>query len=343
MAEIILDCPACKKPIQADDAWAGEEINCPLCQSPMTVPGAPATHQGAGLGRQLVGVPGQTKLSAGTTQTARSAAGSGAPLRNFQARQVKHAKPWVKYVINGVVVVALLVGGWFAWPYVRPHLPFLKSEGEVAEATTASTGAEPATAAAEPAEPPPPKEVPMTTPVYTLDVGAANISEGKVNGSIAGTNFVPDTVRLDKLTTGYVLELREGSGATPDRGLRVYLRLSPTDSPTGHTWTVSQDMKAGDVSRLVRVWKTNPKYAAQEKSFATGYALRLELGQFTESNTIPGKIYAALPDKEQSVIGGVFTAMSTAIGEPGALAQPQANPQAAPLSPAFQERYKIGR
>jgi len=295
------------------------------------------------LGKQLVSVPGATKLSAGATQTARSASGTGAPMKGFKGGPVKQSKPWAKYVTNGVVIVVLVVGGWFAWPYVRPHLPFLKSEGEAAEATPAAPatpGANAAAAAAEPTEPPPPKVVPMTPPVYTLDIAAAKISEGKVNGTIAGTDFVPDIVRLDKLTTGYVLEMREGSGATPDRGLRVYLRLASTDSPTGHTWTVSQDMKPGDVSHLVRVWKTNPKYAAQQKSYSTGYALKLELGQFTESNTIPGKIYAALPDKEQSVVGGVFNATTATTTAP---ADAPVTPQAAPLSPAFQERYKIRR
>jgi len=199
-------------------------------------------------------------------------------------------------------------------------------------------------AAAEPATPPPPKEIPMTPPLYTLEVSQAQISGGKVNGTIMGTNFVPETVRLDKVAGAYVLELREGTGATPDRGLRVYLNLGPTDSPTGHTWTVSQEMKGTPVSRVVKLWKTNPKYAAQEKSFFTGFALKLEFGELTESNTIPGKIYAALPDKEQTVVGGVFTATSTLSGVPG-MAAPQAvpGPQGDPISPELQQRYRTRR
>ena len=181
----------------------------------------------------------------------------------------------------------------------------------------------------------------MTPPTYTLDVAQAKISEGKVNGTIAGTNFVPDTVRLDKVGRLYVLDLRQGAGATPDRGLKVFLNLGATGSPTGQTWTVSQDMKGTPVSRVVKVWKTNPKYAAQEKAFTIGYALKLEFGQLTESNTIPGKIYTALPDKEQTVIGGVFHATMSGIpGMPPPATAPVPSPET--MSPEFQRRYGTG-
>jgi hypothetical protein len=352
MAEIIFDCPACKQPVQADDAWAGQQIDCPICGAPMIVPQSPAPsttgHLDAkSLGKQLVAVPGENKLKAGLTQTPRSSTGGGPVFRNFQTEKPKGTKPAVKYAINGAVVVALLAGGWFAWPYVRPHLAFLNKTGEEPAATqTGATtkGVDPAAPAVEPAAPPPPKEVPMTPPTYTLDIAAAKISEGKVNGSISGTNFVPDVVRLDKVAGLYVLDLRQGPGATPDRGLRVYLRLDPTASPTGHTWTVSQEMKGTPVSRVVKVWKTNPKYAAQEKSFSTGFALKLEFGQYTESNTIPGKIYAALPDNEKSVVGGVFTAVSGPVGAPGTVVTPQAVPTpSAEASPEFQRRYGTRR
>jgi hypothetical protein len=350
MADIVFDCPSCKQPVQADDAWAGQQINCPLCQAPMIVPQAqaPSTtgHLDAkSLGKQLVEVPGQTKLSVGGAQKPRST-GTGAVIREFQ-QPVKKQNPAIKYAIIGGVVVVLAVGGWFGWPYLKPHLPFLNKSGEeapVAQAANPGKGTDPAAPVAEPATPPPPKEVPMTPPTYTLDIASAKISEGKVNGSITGTNFVPDVVRLDKLAGQYVLDLRQGAGATPDRGLRVYLNLGPTDSPTGHTWTVSQEMKGTPVSRVVKLWKTNPKYAAQEKAFTTGFALKLEFGQLTESNTIPGKIYAALPDKEQTVVGGVFTAVSTLGGVPGAVAAPTAAPAspAVNMSPEMQRRYGPG-
>jgi hypothetical protein len=183
----------------------------------------------------------------------------------------------------------------------------------------------------------------MTVPTYTMDIAAATISGGKVNGSIAGTNFVPDIVRLEKLAGFYVLDLRQGPGATPDRGLRVYLHLDATSSPTGHTWTVSQEMKGTPISRVVKVWKTNPKYAAQEKSFTTGFALKLEFGQYTESNTIPGKIYAALPDNEKTVVAGAFNAISGPTGAPGTVAAPQAAPTQQEMSPEFQRRYGTRR
>jgi hypothetical protein len=352
MAEMIFDCPACKQPVQADDAWAGQQIACPLCQAPMIVPPSQSSSaappaEARALGRQLVAVPGQTKLSAGATQKARPASGTGAPLRMLQQKQVKQPKPFVKYATYGVVAVLVLTAGWFAWPFARPYLPFLNPGGnEVGAASAVASGkdAQPAAPAPQTVIPPPAKEIPMTVPAYTLNIADARISDGKVNGNISGTNFVPDLVRLDKLAGLYVLDLRQGAGATPDRGLRVYLQLSPADSPTGHTWTVSQEMKGPPISRVVKLWKTNPKYAAQEKTFTTGFALKLEFGQLTESNTIPGKIYAALPDKEQTVIAGVFTAASTLGGASPTAGQPPAipNPQV-DNSPEFQKRYGRGR
>jgi hypothetical protein len=289
------------------------------------------------LGKQLVDVPAETKLSAGSTPVPRSSGGTGPTQPRFQKKQVKRRSPVARYAVLGVVGVALVASAWFAWPYLRPYIPFFKKTGDDSATAAAATNAP------EAAPPPPPKEAPMTAPVYSLDVGQARISEGKVNGSIAGTNFVPDSVRLDKVAGVYVLSMREGPGQTPDRGLRVYLRLKPTDSPTGQTWTVSQDMKSPIVSRVVKVWKPNPRYAARETPFTSGFALKLEFGQLTASNTIPGKIYAALPDAEQTVVAGVFNAATTLSGGQATPAQPQAspNPQTEAQKAEFQKRYGI--
>ena len=340
MAEIVFDCPACKQAVQADDAWAGQEIQCPLCQATMIVPGAtPVAEEPHYTGKGLVEVPKETKLKAGATQVARSTTGSGPVIRNLQPAKTKQQNPIIKYAITVVVLAALAVGGWFGWPYLKPHLSFLNKGSETAanDAAVPAPAGDPA-AVAPPATPPPPKEVPMTPPVYTLDVSQAKFTEGKVNGTITGTNFVPDSIRLEKLAGAYMLDFRQGTNASPDRGLRVYLRLSGTNTPAGQSWTVSPEMKGTPISQVVKVWKTNPKYAAQEKAFSTGFALKLELGPMTESNTISGKIYAALPDKEQSVIAGIFHTLPAATITPGAAPQPAAAPQVE-MSPEMQRRY----
>jgi hypothetical protein len=341
MAEFIFDCPSCQQAVQADDAWAGQEIQCPLCHAPMIVPQAHAPtspgHDVKSLGQQLVEVPKETKLKAGPTQTPRSTTGTGAPTAGFKKPVARKQNPVLKYAGIGGVVVLLVVAGIVAWPYVKPHLSFLKSKEESAAALAAATPAAPA----EPTPPPPPKEVPMTPPTYTLEVAQAKISDGKANGSIAGTNFVADLVRLDKIGAYHVLDLRQGAGATPDRGLRVYLQLPAAGSPTGQVYSIAKEMKGPPVNRIVRVWKTNPKYAAQEKPFYTGFALKLEFGALTESNTVSGKIYVALPDAEKTVIGGTFNAITSLGGVPGGIAQPQAAtvPQAEAMSPDFRRRY----
>jgi hypothetical protein len=341
MANFTFDCTACGQKIQADDAWADQVIQCPICNASVVVP----KNQKAAstLGKQLVAVPSENKLKAGPTQVARSATGTGAVVRSFQKKEVKKQSPLVKFAIVAAVIVALAAAGYFAMPY----LPFLKKEGDGGAGQQAGKPGAPGQAdAGQPAEPPPPKEVPMTPPVYTLDVAKAKISEGKANGSIVGTNFVPDLVRLDKIGPSYVLNLRQGAGQSPDRGVLVSLKLGPSESPTGHVFTVSKEMKGASVNHVTRVWKTNPKYAAQTKNFFDGYALKLEFGQLTDSNTIPGKIYLAFPDTEQSVVGGVFNA-STTIGtgttEAPVATQVIQDPQAEAQKAAFQKRYGIRR
>jgi hypothetical protein len=294
------------------------------------------------LGKQLVAVPGSNKLSAGSTQVARSSTATGAPQRGFQKKGVKKQSPAVKYAIIGAIVVALAAAAYFA----KPYIPFFKKADEEAASTGGGkkgAGSGEGASEGQPETPPPPKVIPMTPPVYTLDLTKAKISEGKVNGTIAGTNFVPDNVRLDKLAGTYVLNMRQGVGQSPDRGLMVYMHLNPTESPTGHTWAVSQDMRGTEISQVMKVWKPNPRYAATQKSFSTGFALKLEFGQLTESNTIPGRIFVALPDAEQSVVGGAFNAVTTVPGAPEAVAQPEAaqSQQSEADRNAFQRRYGI--
>jgi hypothetical protein len=179
----------------------------------------------------------------------------------------------------------------------------------------------------------------------------AKIPEGKANGMISGTNFVPETARLDKVGPTYLLRLLQGATTTPDLGFMVYLRVNAGESVTGHTWTVTQDLKDRNQPQVIKLWKTDPRYAAKQKAYSSGYAMKLELGQVADG-VISGKIFLALPDPEQSVVAGVFKA-GTSLGDAtgAVVASPVAapNPAAVPTaaSPAardaFQKRYGVKR
>ena len=187
-------------------------------------------------------------------------------------------------------------------------------------------------------------ELPVIPAVWTLDLFAAKIPEGRVNGKISGTNFVAEMARLDYAGTTPVLSLRQGTGISPDREILVYLRLKPGEELGGHTWTVTKDMKGTSVPQIAKRWKTNPKYAPTQKNYFNGYAMKLELAQITNSE-VAGKIFVALPDPEQTVVAGLFTAATTVTGAgTPATVNPAVAPTLPPKSnPDFDARYGIRR
>jgi hypothetical protein len=148
---------------------------------------------------------------------------------------------------------------------------------------------------------------PLVPPVWTLDVATSKIPEGPVNGTLSGTNFVPEATRIDPVAGAQILHFLQGQPPVPDREIFVYLHLKPGEKLGGQTLTIASDMKGTGVPQVTKRWKTDPRYAPQLKSFLTGYAMKLELGQLADG-AVPGKIYLALPDAEQSVLAGVFKA-----------------------------------
>lgn len=185
-------------------------------------------------------------------------------------------------------------------------------------------------------------DLPVIPAVWTLNLNAAKIPEGRANGKISGTNFVVQTARLDYAGTTPVLSLRQGTGLSPDREILVYLRLKAGEQLGGHTWTVTKDMTGTGVPQVAKRWKTNPKYAPTRKNFSTGYVMKLELGQINDGE-VTGKIFVALPDPEQTVVAGIFTAgtMLPDSGTPASL-NPATAPNQSPTSnPEFEARYGI--
>jgi hypothetical protein len=151
------------------------------------------------------------------------------------------------------------------------------------------------------------KELPVLPAVWTMDLNAAQIPEGKANGTITSDKFLVDSARVDVSGTSYVLGLRQGPTAAPDKQVLVYLKLKPGETFAGHSWTVSSDMKAKDVAQVQKLWKPDPRYAPKKAVFMSGYTMKLEFGPMDEYGTVPGKIFIALPDTEQSVVAGLFS------------------------------------
>ncbi len=252
-----------------------------------------------------------------------------------QARLAKKGNP-MKWVIVGAVVIVLGVAGYLGYPYLHNWMAKRSEAAKQASAPPPDTNTVP------PEPPPPPKELPMIPAVWTLDLDKAKTPEGKVNGAISGTNFVPEVTRLDKVGTICLLRLLKGAPAAPDLGFMVYLRLNPGESVTGRTWTVTQDLKDKNLPQVVKVWKTDPRYQAKQKSFSSGYAMKLELGQITDG-MISGKIFLAVPDTEQSVVAGVFKANASLSDAAAATVAPNPAAAAGAPSPASRDRYNRKR
>ena len=289
--------------------------------------------------------PGAPRLSIGQSRAEVAAAPKAvAPqvaayeqkLKQNRAAGTGSAKKWVTI---GAVVVICGVGGYFGYGFYNEWQT--KREEAAKQASIAATQQAAATAAAEqPAPESPPNDEPVLPPVWTLDLDKVKIPSGPVNGSISGTNFVAETI----LCNAQVLRLLQGNATSPDREILVYLHLNPGENPTGHVWTVTREMGGRSVPQVVKRWKTNPRFAPLSKPFATGYAMKLELGQIT-NGLLPGKIFIALPDAEQTFVAGTFQATTT-LADPNGAAAAQAvtpNPMAMPPGPNPGQKAAIDR
>jgi hypothetical protein len=148
MAEIKFSCAQCGQHISCDEPWAGHQIQCPACQSSLTVPhlqplSAPAPHDPGPLISQPP-VSSRPKLSAGSTQVTRSTPPSAIPHRQFVPRPPKTGNPILKYTVMAVVLVVIAVAAFNFLP------PLLNQVQGIGTSKTPASGAAPAAGAAGP-------------------------------------------------------------------------------------------------------------------------------------------------------------------------------------------------
>jgi hypothetical protein len=367
-----LQCPGCKGNLVVPAAAA------PSATAASSAPLVPAPPRG-GVAKVSISRPQPHAAEGGA-----AAPNKPIPIRNLAPTVKKKQNPVVKIAIGAAVAVALGTGGYFGFIWVRDYQAKLKAKsaeeaknsdggqvGHIAELNSvmdatdpskmsaddsgraagrrkkpaageqpSATAADGTTAAAAPAD-----NLPVVAPAYTLDVAVARIPDSRANGNLSGTNFLVETARIDPVGPAQVLRLVQGNALSPDREVLVYLHLKPGEKLGGQNLSIAQDMRGQNVPQVSKRWKTNPKFAPTIKSFSTGYAMKIELGQLAD-NVVPGKIYLAFPDNEQSVVAGSFKATVT-VPDPNA----QVVPVAAPTTPAarsasqsaFDQRYGIRR
>jgi hypothetical protein len=241
----------------------------------------------------------------------------------------------VAYGIPVVLLAALGIGGYYGygWYQDRRAKALEAEKNAAAQAQSISNQqatAESAQAAANAVAP----------PFWTLDLDSVKMPQGRVNGMISGTNFIPDIVRIDAIGGVPVLRLIQGQILSPEREVLIYVHLKAGEKLGGQTLTISKDMKTG-IPPITKVWKANPSVPLQSKTFQSGYVLKLQLEQATRETTntvVPGTIYLALPDAEQSVVAGDFQALvGPALAPAVALAPAPAVP---PVETAHKKKKK---
>lgn len=340
MADLLCSCPHCQQQLTCDDSLAGQELQCPGCQqtflSPASASPATPTRSGPFAVRQPAPSHPAQRTVPGHSRTSNQPAATGG------------AAKWVKIGVIVVVlaVVAFVIianaSKWQAYFNEKSRKEAANSDGgevghianvyDVLEATesggsmsmggggrddapdlprrTRTKAGSANLADDEGGANPPEKLLPIIPPVWTLESSTAKIAASRVNGTISGGNFVCESARLDVVGNATVLSLRQGTNASPDREILVYLHPKPGEKIGGGSWLITPDMKGSAVPQVAKRWRPNPKYAATMKSFPSGYALKLELGPI-EDGELTGKVFVALPDTEQTVAAGVFKAATS--------------------------------
>ena len=359
-------CPLCAQHIECDDQYAGMQIKCPACQADIAIPQAPppprpvvrvaskAAHSAPSapsehteaLRPASVSGPGMGSADSGDTGSKRK--------KVLTIAALVILAPAVIYVVVSVAIGMQgkfnearekdkdpgLIGGQVS--HISELYNVLDATDPDKQSRYSSSGdPEPGKAGAgtarrnrsvtlSPGGAAPTssgtalESLPVVAPAWTLDLAMANIPNSKINGSLAGTNFNADSAWLFSGGAVPVLAFRQGTGRTPDRELLVSLRLKPGEKIEGKSWTITKDQPTGAPS-VIKKWRTDPKFAPQQKVFSIGYAMKLEFGQATDGQ-LPGKIYLALPDAEQSVVAGSFNATIRVLDATGRPASPGDNP-----------------
>jgi hypothetical protein len=337
MAEMTITCPHCSQRITCDELWGGHTLPCPTCHKELAVP-APAPVPAAATSEDGLLVPkvpqGPPKLVMGPKPSALDPAGPRVvPIRNLAPPPPKKSNRLLQVLAVVLVLIVLGVAAYVGYPYIKGMLQKSDTGSSTTGQSASGGGSAPlqevnaamdiadspdgSTTPTRPASDRKAAKQPAGPPAWTLDLAAANIPDAPVSGSVASSQFKLETARFDTIGGVQVLRLLQGSPAAPDLELSVYLPFKPGEALGGQSLTFSPSTKSAMVpQQIIKRWKVGAGPALQMKTFSIGYALKLTLDQRGADGLIPGKVFLALPDTEQSFVAGTFKAPATGPAQP---------------------------
>jgi hypothetical protein len=147
MADIKFSCAHCGQHISCDEQWSGHQIQCPACQNGLIVPHLQPAPSAPGPAPQSLvpqpPAPERPKLSAGSTQVARSTAPGPMPRRQPVPRPPKTGNPILKFAIIAVVLAAVGGAGYVYLPGLLKQAQDMGTPTTPAPANASSGGSGP--------------------------------------------------------------------------------------------------------------------------------------------------------------------------------------------------------
>ena len=342
MSEFKFACPTCGQHIAGDERWAGMQIKCPSCQADMMVPpleAAPAPAPPAPVRLSTASAPAPAAPAAPPAPARLSLSAPPAPAAHAAPQAPAYTppkpapgpapKPYVPsylkpeekkskaraFVTVAIVVVALAAAALIAAPLINSAQNKMNEKrkkdtedfgggevGHVMELNQMLDATDPARFERGAGETKPR----LIDPTWSLDVTKASIPSQTVCGKISNFTFILDDASLEINGGVYVLSLRHGLNVIADREVLISLRLNPGENIQGKSWNISKETTSG-APGVAKKWITDVNLGPKQVGYTGGYAMKLEFEKAVQG-IIPGKIYLALPDQEQSVIAGEFQA-----------------------------------
>ena len=147
------------------------------------------------------------------------------------------------------------------------------------------------------------KAPPKTPPSgQTVALNKEQSSAGSASGKIHGEIFKVEEAGM----ANGILTLRQGSDFFPDYAVLIFLFLKEGEQADGRTFKITKSQGFGS-PHIHMKYKQKDQNTPKTDIFMKDYTMRLEFGK-KENGTLPGKIFLALPDKDQSFVNGTFFA-----------------------------------